>query len=257
MPRYRAIAEYYDHENERLDWLKRDVPFLLRHLPHKPQDVLELACGTGRVAIPLAEAGHRVVGVDYARDMLRIARAKRDALGVPERNLRLLHRDVLRLRLGRQFDWVVLTFNTFLSFTTLAAQDRALRVVCEHLKPNGRFWLDIFQPNLALLASDRSLGIDRSVFYVPSLDRTVFMSVDVRRDPSRQLQEVTFNYKWFDKRGQPRRQRTRFDITFIFPRELQVLLERNGLRIRKVWGNYDGSPLNADSPRIIVMAQPA
>ena len=257
MKRYRAIAEYYDAENERLDWLKRDVPFLLRHLPHKPQDVLELACGTGRVAVPLAEAGHRVVAVDYAADMLRIARAKRDALGVTQRSLQLLHRDILRLSLGRQFDWVVLMFNTFLSFTTLAAQDRALQVVRKHLKPNGRFWLDVFQPNLALLARERSTGIDGSVFYVPDLDRTVFMTVDVRRDPSRQLQEVTFNYKWFDKRGQPQRQHTRFDITFIFPRELQILLERNGLRVRKMWGNYDGSPLNADSPRIIVMAQPA
>ena len=257
MPRYRAIAEYYDHENERLGWLKRDVPFLLRHLPHKPQDVLELACGTGRAAVPLAEAGHRVVGVDYAADMLRIAREKRDALGVAERNLRLLHRDVLKLKLGKRFDWVVILFNTFLGFTTLDEQDRVLRVVREHLKPGGRFWVDIFQPNLALMASERSTRIEPSAFYVPSLDRTVYMDVDVRRDPSRQLQEVTFNYKWFDKGGNARRQRTRFEITFIFPRELQILLERNGLRIRKIWGNYDGSALGADSPRMIVMAQPA
>ena len=257
MKRYRAIAEYYDHENERLEWLKRDVPFLLRHLPHRPQDVLELACGTGRAAIPLAEAGHRVVGVDYAADVLRIAREKRDALGVSERNLRLLHRDVLKLKLGKRFDWIVILFNTFLGFTTLDAQDRVLRVVREHLKPGGRFWLDIFQPNLALMASERSTRIDASAFYVPSLDRTVYMDVDVRRDPSKQLQEVTFNYKWFDKRGNARRQRTRFEITFIFPRELQILLERNGLRVRKMWGNYDGSALGADSPRMIVMAQPA
>ena len=257
MKRYRAIADYYDPENERLDWLKRDVPFLMRHLPRKPQDVLELACGTGRAAIPLGEAGHRVVGVDYAPDMLRIAREKRDALGVRERNLQLLHRDVLRLKLGRRFDWVVILFNTFLGFTTLRQQDRVLRVVRDHLKPSGRFWLDIFQPNLALMASERSTRVEPTVFYVPRLGRTVYMDVDVCRDPSKQLQEVTFNYKWFDARGQPRRERTRFDITFIFPRELQILLERNGFRITRLWGNYDGSPLDADSPRMIVMAQPA
>ena len=134
-------------------WLERDVPFLMRHLPRNPQDILELACGTGRAAIPLAEAGHRVVGIDYAPDMLRIAREKRGALGVRERNLQLLQRDVTRLNLRRQFDWVVIVFNTFLAFTTLKAQDRVLQVVRRHLKPNGRFWLDIFQPNLALMSA--------------------------------------------------------------------------------------------------------
>jgi SAM-dependent methyltransferase len=256
MKRYRAIADYYDHENERLEWLRRDVPFLLRHLPRKPQDVLELACGTGRAAVPLAEAGHRVVGVDYAPDMLAIARRKRDASGLGDERLQLLRRDVLHLDLRRRFDWVVILFNTFLAFTTLRAQDRALQVVRKHLKPGGRFWLDVFQPNLALLAEDKSLRKDASVFYVPSLDRTVYMDVDVRRDPSRQLQEVTFNYRWFDGSGRERRERTRFDITFMFPRELRILLERNRFRVRKIWGSYDGKALGPDSPRMIVMAEP-
>jgi hypothetical protein len=79
----------------------------------------------------------------------------------------------------------------------------------------------------------------------------VFMSVDVKRDPSRQLQRVTFNYRWFDARGRERRQRTRFDLTFIFPRELRILLERNGLRVEEMFGDHDGKPLGADSPRII------
>jgi ubiquinone/menaquinone biosynthesis C-methylase UbiE len=255
MRSYRAIAEYYDHENERSAWLKRDVPFLLRQMPRQPQEILELACGTGRAAIPLVEAGHRVVGVDYAPDMLEIACRKRDAFSIGEDQLQLLRRDVQRLNLRRQFDWVVILFNTFLSFTTLAQQDRVLQVVRRHLKPGGRFWLDIFQPNLALLASERSIGKDPSVFYVPRYDRTVYMDVDVRRDPARQVQHVSFNYKWFDKHGVERREKTRFDLTFIFPRELRILLERNGFRIRKLCGNYDGRPINADSPRMIVLAE--
>ncbi len=250
--RYRAIADYYDAENERLTWLQHDVPFFLRQLPKGSQHVLELAAGTGRAGIPIAQAGHRVVGVDYAEDMLDLARRKRHAVGLSDRQLSLVHGDVMELDLGRRFDWVAVFFNTFLGFTTLAEQDAVLQVARKHLKPRGRLWIDIFQPNLALMASDESLGIDPAVFYVPHLNRTVFMSVDVRRDPSRQLQQVTFNYRWFDERGRERRQRTRFGITFMFPRELQILLERNGFTIDPMWGDHDGKPLNADSPRIIV-----
>ena len=249
--RYRAIADYYDAENERLTWLQRDVPFFLRKLPRAPQDVLELATGTARAAIPIAQAGHRVVGVDYAQEMLDIGRRKRDAVGLGERELSLVHGDVMELDLARKFDWVAIFFNTFLGFTTLQQQDAVLQVVRKHLKSRGRFWLDIFQPNLALMAADESRGIDPAVFYVPHLNRTVFMSVDVKRDPSRQLQQVTFNYRWFDERGRERKQKTRFDLTFIFPRELQILLERNGFRIDEIFGDHDGKPLNADSPRII------
>ena len=70
MKRYRAIAEYYDAENERLGWLHRDVPFFLKHLPRRRQEVLELCVGTARAAVPIAQAGHRVVGIDYAKDVL-------------------------------------------------------------------------------------------------------------------------------------------------------------------------------------------
>ena len=251
---YRAIADYYDAENERLAWLGRDVPFFLKQLPRGSQHVLELATGTARAAIPIAQAGHRVVGVDYAQEMLDIGRRKRDAVGLTDRALSLIHGDVSALDLGRTFDWVAIFFNTFLGFTTLQQQDAVLQVVRKHLKPRGRaggFWLDIFQPNLALMAAEESRGIDPAVFYVPHLSRTVFMSVDVKRDPSKQLQQVTFNYRWFDDRGRERKQRTRFHLTFIFPRELQILLERNGFRIDDLYGDHDGKPLTADSPRII------
>src|SRR3712207_9147337 len=105
MKRYKAIAAYYDADNERLEMLKHDVPFLLGQLPKKRQDILELAVGTGRAAIPLAQAGHRVVGVDYVEDMLAIARRKRDGVGLTEKQLRLVRQDALRLNLGQKFEW--------------------------------------------------------------------------------------------------------------------------------------------------------
>jgi ubiquinone/menaquinone biosynthesis C-methylase UbiE len=250
------VAEYYDAENEHHAMLREDVPFFLGHLPRrKRQTILELAVGTGRAAIPLAEAGHRVVGFDYAEDMLAIARRKRDAVGLTDRQLTLLHGDATRLDLRRRFDWVCIFFNTFLAFPSLKEQDAVLQVVRRHMKKKARFWLDIFQPNLPLLAQDVTKNLEPVAFHVPRYDRAVFKTTEVRRDPARQLQQVTFHYTWFDKKGGEHHERTRFDMTFIFPRELQMLLERNGLAIEHLYGNYDGSALNADSPRIIAVCR--
>ncbi len=232
---YRPLPDYYDHEYAHQEMLQHDVPFFLDHLPPRRR-VLELAAGTGRAAIPIALAGHRVLAIDHDPAMLRLAEA-----------------DLLTLDLAETFDWIALLFNTFLIFTTLEEQDRLLQNVRNHLKPRGHFWLDIFQPNLQLLAQDVSKNLEPMTFYVPHLDRTVFKTTDVRRDPARQVQRITYHYTWFDPAGRPRRQKSQFDLTFLFPRELRLLLERNGLTLARLYGNYDGSPLTADSPRMIAM----
>ena len=255
MSTYHAIADYYDAEYEARDMLAQDVPFFLGHLPKRAQSVLELAVGTARAAIPIAQAGHRVVGTDYDARMIAIAKRKRDSIGISEQNLKLLRQDVLRLNLRQKFDWVCIFFNTLVNFTTLQQQDRLLQGVRKHLKRSGQFWLDIFNPDLLLLARARSANLDPVLFYVPHLDRVVSRTTEIRPDPVNQRQHVTFHYRWFD-RGDERHERVEFDLTFFFPRELRLLVERNGMQIESIYGNYDGSKLTNDSPRIIACCKP-
>jgi SAM-dependent methyltransferase len=251
MKSYRAIAEYYDAENASHRVLEEDVPFFLGQLPNRRQKILELAVGTARAAIPIAQAGHQVVGVDYAADMLAIARRKRDVVGLTDRELRLVQADCLDFNLCETFDWICVFFNTFCAFTTLKEQDRVLQGALRHLKPRGRFWLDIYQPDLKRLARPAQRGLTPTLFHVPHVDRTVLKTTDLVQHPERQAQRVTFNYQWIGKGGQTVRRSRSFDLAYIFPRELRVLLERNGLRIEHLWGNYDAGPINANSPRMI------
>jgi SAM-dependent methyltransferase len=256
MKQYRADPEFYDAENESSRMLQQDVPFFLGHLPKKRQDVLEIAVGTGRAAIPIAQAGHRVIGIDNNRAMLTLARRKRDSVGLSDRQLDLRLMDALKVKLDRKFDWICLFFNTLLAFTTIEQQDQLLSGVHKHLKPRGRgrFWLDIFNPDIQRLAQPRASEIDATLMFLPADGRSVLRTVDVQRDLARQVQRITFNYRWFDEHGQQKRRKQQFDLTFIFPRELQLLLERNGLVIERMYGNYDGSALGEQSPRIIVLA---
>lgn len=249
---YRAIAEYYDGENAHHRVLAEDVPFFLGQLPARRQSILEIAVGTARAAIPLAQAGHRVVGIDYAPDMLAIARRKRDGVGLTERALDLIQADATRFNLNQTFDWVCVFFNTFLAFTTIEQQDAVLQAAIAHMKPRGRFWIDIFQPDLRMLAEPHRTDLDPTLFFVERYDRAVLKTTEIRRGELPQVQRVTFHYTWLGTHGQTKRQKIQFDMAYIFPRELRLLLERNGLKIEHLWGNYDGSKLKPDSPRMIV-----
>jgi SAM-dependent methyltransferase len=249
--RYRAIAEYYDAEYAHSKMLQRDVPFFLTQLPKRKRDVLELCVGTARAAIPIAQAGHRVVGVDYADDLLAIAERKRTAVGLTKGELQLVNADVRRLKLGRKFDWICIFFNTFLAFPTLEELDEVLQGIRGHLKPNGRFWLDIFQPDMMLLSGPQSTGFDPH----DALQRMVYQSTEIRRRVAEQRQQVTFHYTWFDSDGERHREKNSFEMTWLFPRELQLLLERNGFSIQRLWGDHDGSALTDDAPRLIASAR--
>jgi ubiquinone/menaquinone biosynthesis C-methylase UbiE len=248
--RYRHLAHYYDAEYSGMKMLEQDVPFFLGQLPRRKQNILELCVGTGRAAIPIAQAGHHITGIDYAPDMLWLARQKRDGVGLGDDDLKLLRGDALKLNLKQKFDWVCIFFNTFLGFTTLAEQDRLLQTARKHLKPGGRFWVDIFQPDIALIADPKLENLDPHSFFVPSLNRTVMKTHTVLRTGS-QAERVVFHYAWFDEFGRQHREKMHIDITFLFARELQLLLERNGFTIEHLWGNYDGSLVTLSSPRLI------
>lgn len=260
MPRpstcYRAIPEYYDAEYESNDVLDHDVPFMLRHMPRCRRRVLELCCGTARASIPVAQAGHQVVGVDYDPRLLRIADRKRESVGIESSDLSFVCQNVLNLKLTDRFDFIFLLFNTFLVFTTRQSQDRLLNRVARHLNPGGRFWVDIFYPDLGLLAEPHHPHCDSTTFYVHELDRSVHRTTEIRRsqkDP--QVQEMTFHYTWADSNGRLHHQTIEFELTWMFPRELQRVLECHGFEVEHVYGDYSGRPITPESSRIIVSAR--
>lgn len=260
MPRpstcYRAIPEYYDAEYQSNDVLDHDVPFMLRHMPRRRQRVLELCCGTARASIPVAQAGHRVVGVDYDPRLLKIADRKRESVGLKTSDLSFIRQNVLNLELNERFDFAFLLFNTFLTFTTLTMQDRLLNRVARHLKPGGRFWIDVFYPDLTLLAEPYHGHCDSATFYVHELNRSVHRTTEIRRSEKKpQVQEMTFHYTWADADGRLNHQTIEFELTWMFPRELQRVLECHGFEVEKMYGDYSARPVHPDSPRIIVCAR--
>jgi SAM-dependent methyltransferase len=129
-----------------------DVAFYERVAREVGGPVLELACGTGRIAVPLAKAGLHVTGVDRSEAMLTIARCKVAALpdSVRER-LTLVNQDMSALDLGRRFGFVLVPFRSFQALLTIDLQRKSLDAIRRHLESTGRLALHLFDPRLDLL----------------------------------------------------------------------------------------------------------
>ncbi len=142
-------AEAYDYDMGRSADAMRDVQFYLRlarETAEKDQSVLELGCVTGRVTIPIAQAGIEVVGLDNAPPMLDVARRKAAAVDV---QVRWITADMTSFCLDQRFGLVIIPFRSFLHLLTEADQIACLSRVYEHLLPRGRFALNFFSQALA------------------------------------------------------------------------------------------------------------
>jgi ubiquinone/menaquinone biosynthesis C-methylase UbiE len=153
--------------------------------------VLEVACGTGRIALPLAQAGLTVAGVDRSEAMLAIAGGKLATLpaAVQER-LTLLNQDMSELNLDRRFGLVFVPARSFQHLLTIDLQKRSLEAFRRHLEPTGQLVLHLFDPRLDFLIDESATtpglsGIHPQTGrrYVGEVVRTTFDHINqVRRD---------------------------------------------------------------------------
>jgi ubiquinone/menaquinone biosynthesis C-methylase UbiE len=128
-----AVAAAYDGVTQNRD----DVPFyvdLAGQAAARDESVLELACGTGRVTVPVAQAGARTTGLDNSVAMLHVAERKADSAGV---DVTWVQGDMASFRLDERFGLVLIPCRSFLMLTTTEQQKSCLACVREHLVDGG------------------------------------------------------------------------------------------------------------------------
>lgn len=131
--------------------------------PSTEAPILELACGTGRVAFPLAEDGFNVVGVDRSRPMLAVAKSKhRAADPAVASRLEFVEGDMRDVELGRTFRLVIIAFRSFAHLLTVDDQRQCLENVHRHLDRGGVLALNVFDPRLDLCMPDVSAQFPQS-----------------------------------------------------------------------------------------------
>ena len=208
--------------------------------------VLELGCGSGRVAIPLAQAGFDVVGIDRSSGMLGAARSRVEAAG-PEvaRRLRLVEGDMTTTRAGDGFGLAFAAARVFMSILEPDEQLQTLRLVRDQLRPDGLLAIDVFDPRLDLIGPDGGPArTDVGTFVNPDTGRPVRVSVlDRVNDPVRQRFTEHWAFEELDELGHAIRTEVEsLTLRWTFRHEMRHLLLRAGLDPIAEYSDYALSP---------------
>jgi SAM-dependent methyltransferase len=243
----------YDHEYRRR---RADVAHYRRLAESVEGPILELGCGSGRVAAPLARDGHRVVGLDSHPEMLQRARQRRERLPRSARGrLSLFRGDLRRFALGQRFPLVICAFNTLQHLYTTPALLEALGCIRRHVAADGVFALDVMMPDMDWLMRDPERRWSRRRFRHPESGRSWIYSTNHDYDPVGQLAYVRIYYDPAPgESGQSRI--VHLAHRQLFPQELALALSVAGFDIERREGDFEGRPLGPASDSQVYVCRP-
>ena len=246
---YDELAAFYDYEWQSL---QEDIGFIVEECGKAGAPVLELACGTGRITIPVAASGLEIWGVDNSRHMLDFFDEKLKMLpSEVSGRIHPIFGGMENFNIDRRFSCIFVPFNSFLLLTARADQERCLENIHRHLADDGTFIIDIFSPRFDLCAQEKSEIHFLRHFYYPPEELAIIQWEYVERDMAEQVMDIDFLYEWYDRSGKLERAARSLRMAIIFRYEMQHLLEKNGFEILEFFGNYDRTPFSKASPQMI------
>jgi SAM-dependent methyltransferase len=230
-------------------WWQDDIPFYVGLARRAGGPVLEVACGTGRVHLPLLQAGADADGFDLHAGMLEVLRRKAAALGLAPRVRQADMRDFTQ---PRRYALVLIPFRAFLHNRTIADELRTLRCCREHLEPGGRLVLDLFHPTFErLVEPDGAWRLERE-FAHPASGAPLALWSRAFRDRVQQTMHVDMELRELDAAGAvAARHPHAFDLRWVYRGEMELLLKAAGFARCEVAGGFDGRPLLRDTDLMV------
>ncbi len=221
-----------------------DIPFYLECAARCPGPILELAVGTGRVAIPLARAGHEVVGLDLSPAMLKIAAAKCDADPEIAGRLTFIEGNMAGFDLGRRFALVLIAARSFQHLADPAAQRSCLDCVRRHLVDGGELVIDMFDPKFELLLAGTEAPALSRERRDPASGHMIRRSVIAREtDFLRQVVSERLRFEVIDDAGKlVRAEETTWKLRWSGQQEMAYLLELCGFEPVALYSDFQKSP---------------
>src|ERR671914_642149 len=230
---YDAIARLYDPWSHSVT---EDVEFYVEEALASGGPVVELACGTGRITVPIAQAGIGVIGVDASPRMLEVARERVQTAGVGDL-VDLREGDLRQPPVPERVPLVLIPFRSLLHMTTEADRARALAAAYELILPGGHLVFDVFAPSADDVEATHGRWLEREpgIFERADWDqgeRTLTLSV---------------------RRGE---EASTMVLAWLSPVEWQQLLEHAGFELEHLYGWFDRRPYTDGEDFVFIARRP-
>ena len=230
--KYANVADVYDSYVQ----TTLDIPFLLDQVKGVSSEVLELMSGTGRISLPLLEAGVQLTCVDKSPEMLAVLEQK---LAKQNLSAKIHAIDVCHLDLNQQFDRILLPFQSFAELLSPVDQRQALTHIYQHLSAGGRFICPLHNPHVRLRTVDGRLKL-KARYALPDAQGSLMLWTMETYDPDKNLVHGLQFIETYNLQGILQTKRF-MDIQFsILEKErFQTLLKEVGFEVLELYGDYD------------------
>lgn len=247
-------AEYYDEDYAVGIPERGDINFYGKYAGQQGSPILELACGTGRILIPIAQTGVECYGLDMSREMLAICETKVRALNLKNVHLQCASMDDFHYDM--KFSMIYIPFRSFQHLLDSRQQIQCLQLVQQHLKDDGVFILDVFAPNIEKISNyvKRSEGWEKEFSRKnEETESTITRYYQARANLAAQIIDVVMKWEERNSKGVlVARKEGNFKLRYIFRYELEHLLVRCGFD-PLVYGHFDERPYDYVSGETVVI----
>lgn len=250
MSEYDEIAPFYDIEHAFFD---EDLDIYRNFAELCGGKILEPACGSGRVLLPLARAGYTLTGVDTSAAMLEQAREKLVQEGLLEQ-CQLVQQDMCTLQLPEKYRLAIVALGSFGHIVTRKKQQQALAALRHHLSVGATFILDISNEDARYMERLSGQLLHQGTW--PQENGSyVSHFISPFSSNTQHLLDLTHFYDVY-RQGEAIQRTVSQTTLYLFERnETEFLLTQAGFQIKDLYGNYDFGPYEHESPRMIFIAE--
>jgi len=238
--------------------LEGDAQFYVEEAQKTGSPVLEIGCGTGRITIPIAEAGVDIVGLDRSSNMLSIFRQKIANLNAEtQSHIRIVKDDMRSFSLKDRFKLIIIPYRAFLHLLTPEDQRLALNQIHRHLTDDGLLIFNIFDPSLEYIVAHlgrlgSALKKDSEFIHLDT-GHTFVVWNSLNYDPGCQILKAHIIFEELDDDGKViSKTYCPSTLRYVYRYEMQYLLELCGYRIEALYGDFQRGPFHHGEEQIWV-----
>ncbi|GCF11913.1 class I SAM-dependent DNA methyltransferase [Dictyobacter arantiisoli] len=247
---YDLIAPFYDIEHAHF---AEDLDMYHNFAELCGGKILELACGSGRVMLSLADEGYEITGIDNSSEMLNIAREALTEAGVAAR-CTLLEQDLCDFHVEQKFRLAIIALGSFAHITKRKDQQRALAAVRAHMSPGGTFIVDISNGDARYMENLSGQVLHQGTWQDDEGNYFTHFVSPASATHTHQL-ELTHFYDRHVQGGNVERTVVTTQLYLFERSEMELLLEQAGFVVKNVYGDHDLGPYHIESPRMIFIAE--